>query len=159
MTESTGADPPTYVGNVDAAIRRGAGDDAEYLFVVRGEEEAHAPGTLAFPGGKVETGPGDRGVVADAARREAREEVGVDIENPRLVTSTTFESDDGHTVLDLLVVAEYAGGEARVAAPDEVDAVEWRTADRVCDDDDVPPWTRESLAAVVSAVANESTEN
>lgn len=149
------AETPTYVVNVDVAVRRegradGPHDDAddEYLFIVRGEDEAHAPGTLGFPGGKVEAASDESGVVAATASREVREETGVAVTDVDLVTSSTFESDDGATVLNLVVAAEYAGGEAHPAAPDEVAAVEWRTTESVLADDDTPPWLRGYLEAL-----------
>ena len=152
------AESPTYVVNVDVAVSRdprvssqepGAGTAAtEYLFIVRGENEAHAPGALGLPGGKVDVPPAAAGVVESTARRETREEVGVDVADPELVRSSTFESDDGERVLNLLVAADYAGGEARPAAPDEVTAVEWRTAESVLADDETPPWTQAQLEAL-----------
>lgn len=63
------------------------------------------------------------------------------------MTSTTFESDDGAHVSNLLA-ADYAGGEAHPAAPDEVAAVEWRTVESVLAADETPPWTREQVRAV-----------
>lgn len=119
-----------------------------YLFIVRGENEAHTPGALGFPGGTVEAPSGEAGVVESTARREAREEVGVDVADSQLVTSTTFESDDGERVSNLLVAADYAGGEAHPAAPAEVAAVEWRTVESVLADDETPSWTREQIRAV-----------
>jgi 8-oxo-dGTP diphosphatase len=141
---------PTYVVNVDPVIARDGPDGTEYLFVVRGDEEEHAPGMLGFPGGKVEADPGESDVIDATAKREAREEAGVEIEHVEQVTSTTFELDFGPTCLNVVVTADYAGGEAHVADPDEVAAVEWRTAESVLDDEDTPPWTAELLEEVIA---------
>ncbi|MFB6220204.1 MAG: NUDIX hydrolase, partial [Halolamina sp.] len=122
----------------------------EYLFIVRGEDEDHAPGTLGFPGGTLEAPPGESGVLAATARREVREEVGVDIAGIDLVTSTVFELDTGRACLNVLVVAEHAAGEAYVADPEEVGDVAWRTAESVFDADETPPWTAELLEDVVA---------
>ena len=140
---------PTYVVNVDPVIARDGPEGTEYLFVVRGDDEEHAPGMLGFPGGKMEAAPGESAVLDATAKREAREEAGVEIENVEQVTSTTFELDFGPTCLNVVVTADYAGGEAHVADPDEVAAVEWHTAESVLDDEETPPWTAELLENVV----------
>ena len=141
---------PQYVVNVDPVIARETAKGTEYLFVVRGDDEEHAPGMLGFPGGKMEAGPGESDVLDATAKREAREEAGVEIEHVRQVTSTTFELDFGPTCLNVVVTADYAGGEAHVADPDEVAAVEWRTANSVLDDEDTPPWTADLLEEVIA---------
>lgn len=145
-----GEDPPKYAVNVDVAVRREPPETGpEYLFIVRGEDEVHAPGTLSFPGGTLEADPGEAGVVTGTARRELREEVGVELTDSEIVTSTTFELDSDHPCLNLVVTAEYDGGEAHVADPEEVGAVEWRTAEDVLGADETPPWTRDLLEAVL----------
>lgn len=141
---------PQYVVNVDPVIAREGADGTEYLVIVRSENEEHAPGMLGFPGGKVEAGPGEADVLEATAKREAREEAGVEIQNVAQVTSTTFDLDYGPTCLNVVVTADYAGGEAHAADPEEVAAVEWRSADDVIDDPDTPPWTAELLAEVVA---------
>ena len=141
---------PTYVVNVDVAVARERDDATEFLFIVRSDEEDHAPGTLGFPGGKVEVGPGESGVLDATARREVREEVGVEIAAIEQVTSTTFDLDSGRRCLNVVVTADYAGGEAHVADPAEVADVAWRTPDSVLDDETTPPWTAELLAEVVA---------
>lgn len=146
-----------YVVNVEVVVRRPApggdpvaGDGThEYLFVVRSDAEDHAPGSLGFPGGTVEAEPGGSDVVFDTGRREVREEVGVAVENRRYVRSTTFETDRGRPCLNIVLRADHAGGEARVADPAEVAGVAWHRADEILGDESLPPWTRESLRAVL----------
>ncbi len=142
-------DDPQYTVNVDVAIRRETGDAPEYLFIVRGTDEEHAPGTFGFPGGTLEATPGQAEVLAATAQREVREEVGVDIADPQLITSTVFELDGGRPCLNVVITAEYAGGETHVAEPEEVDAVEWRTPETVLRSEETPPWTRDLLDAVL----------
>lgn len=143
-------DDPRYTVNVDVAVRRLTDGSPEYLFIVRGEDEEHAPGTFGFPGGTLEAPAGEPDVLTATARREVREEVGVAIADPELVTSTTFELDMGRTCLNVIVTADYAGGEAHVADPDEVGDVTWETPESVLGDDDTPPWTAESLEDVLA---------
>lgn len=110
-----------YVVNVDCAVV----EDGEYLLIERAASEGHAGGTLASPGGTVDDPPADVDPVVATARRELREEVGLAVGAVDYVTSRTFETDDGTRVLNVVVRCERVGGEARVAAPDEVAAVEW----------------------------------
>ena len=116
---------PNYVVNVDCAVRRGA----EYLFVERAASEDHAAGQLACPGGKLEDPPAGEDAVAATARREVREETGVEVRDVTCVTSGTFVSDTGDAVLNVVTRGEYADGEAHPREPDEVAAVEWLTPD------------------------------
>ncbi|MDZ7826307.1 MAG: CoA pyrophosphatase [Gammaproteobacteria bacterium] len=59
-----------------AAVLRGRGEDTEVLLIRRAERRGDPwSGHMAFPGGHVE--PGER--MVDAARRETREETGLDL--------------------------------------------------------------------------------
>lgn len=127
---------PKYVVNVDVAVARAG----EYLFIERAAGESHAAGTLAFPGGKVEDPPDEDDPIAATARREVSEETGVTVEDVEYVLSNTFESDDGQSVLNVVVRGEYASGTAHVRAEDEVAAVHWLSPDTLDGRDDVPPY-------------------
>ena len=116
-----------YVVNVEGAVVR---DDA-YLVIERGADEDHAPGSLAFPGGKVETPPGGRDPIESTARRELREEVGVDVSEVEYVLSSTFETDDGTPVINVVTLCTDGGGDVSPRASDEVSAVHWLTADEI----------------------------
>lgn len=133
-----------YLVNVDVAVHRG---DA-YLFIERGADEDHAGGLLGFPGGKLEADPGTADALETTAIREVAEEVGVTVESPSYVHSSTFGTDDGRQCLNVLVRAPYVEGEARPKAEDEVAAVHWLTPDELADRDDVPEFTRAYLEQV-----------
>lgn len=135
-----------YVVNVGVAVLR----DGEYLLIERGAEEEHGAGLLAFPGGKLEADPGERGVLCATAHREVREETGVEIEHVRVVDSNVFALDDGRQVVNVVTTADYADGEAHRAAPDEVAGVEWR-APAAIRDGDTPDFLVTSLDAVETA--------
>lgn len=141
-----------YVVNVDCAVVH----DGEYLFVRRSEHEDHAAGERAFPGGKLEADPGTTAAIAATARREVREETGVEIRTPTVVTSSTFLSDDGLRVLNVVTTARYDGGTARVNDPAEVAAVEWLTPTAVREDPDTPGFLLAYLDSVVEVWADET---
>ncbi|MEF8802017.1 MAG: hypothetical protein V5A38_12880 [Halolamina sp.] len=67
--------------------------EPEYLFITLGEDADHASATGDFPGGTLETAPRKASVITGTACREIRERVDVEIGNPTLVTSMTFELD------------------------------------------------------------------
>ena len=132
-----------YVVNVDVAVAR----DGEFLLIERSVQEEHGAGLLAFPGGKLEADPGERGVLRATARREVREETGVEIERVRVIDSSVFALDDGRQVVNVVTTADYADGEAHRAAPDEVAPVEWRPPAAIRDDD-----TPDFLVAYLDAI-------
>ncbi|WP_254839513.1 NUDIX domain-containing protein [Natronomonas marina] len=116
-------DEYTYVVNVEGAVVR----DGAYLLVERAADEEHAAGLLGFPGGKVETDPGVDAPIEATARRELREEVGIEVGDVEYVHSRTFETDTGAACLDIVTRCEHVGGEARPRSPEEVAAVHWLT--------------------------------
>jgi len=117
----------TYLVNVDGVVVR----DGEYLLIERAAGEAHAGGTLAFPGGTVEQPPGSENPIETTVRRELNEEVGIEVGNVAYVTSRTFESDDGSQCINIVTMCEHVRGEPFPRAPDEVAAVHWLTADEI----------------------------
>ena len=136
-----------YVVNVDGVVVR----DGEYLFIERGADEDHAGGLLSFPGGKVERPPDGEDAVAATARRELREEVGVEVGDVEYVHSSTFRADDGTPCLNVLALCEYAGGEARPRATDEVAAIHWFSPEAIREREDVPAFV-ERYVELVDAV-------
>jgi 8-oxo-dGTP diphosphatase len=130
-----------HVVNVEVAIVR----DGRYLAIERGARMAYGAGWLTFPGGKLDIGPGLAAALEETARREAREEVGLDLDDPIVyVESHTFATPDT-PVLDVVMLAQASKGEAYPASPDEVDAVHWLTIEAFLADPRTQPWTKTSL--------------
>lgn len=105
--------------------------EGEVLLSQRPSSAAHLPGVWEFPGGKIEAGE----TPAQAARREAREEVGLEIEivAPREVIEWEYEA---RRVTLHPFDARILGGEAKArqvaawkfVAPAQLDAGEFPPA-------------------------------
>ena len=129
--------------NVEAAVYH----DGRYLVLVRGDEEDHAAGALAFPGGKL-----DYAVMADileqTAVREVLEETGVVVEQVQYVEAHSFTTPDGTPVVDIVFLCRYVSGTLTITDPGEVAALRWMTAEEILADSACPPWMEPSLALV-----------
>ena len=134
-----------FVVNTQCAVLRGE----RILMIVRGAGVKHAPGVLAFPGGKVEIDDGPADVLEAAVRREVLEETGIAV-SPSLeyVRSVAFSMNDGTPVVDVLFLGEYVKGEPQVSDPGEVADILWMTADEILVHDKTPPWLKNSIHAV-----------
>ena len=132
---------PQHVVNTQAAVFRGG----RYLMIVRGEFEEHAPGALSPPGGKVEYGDDETGVIEATLRREVLEETGVTVGEMSYIRSRRFESDEGTSIVDLAFLCKYQSGEAFAADPDEVAEVYWLTAEEIMVHPKTRPWTQATM--------------
>ncbi|MHB0858170.1 MAG: nucleotide triphosphate diphosphatase NUDT15 [Anaerolineae bacterium] len=74
---------------------------------------AHGEGTYAAPGGHIEFGES----LAEAARREVREECGLEIEAPRLLSVGTYMWGDDKHYIDVDVVCQAPTGEPCTLEP------------------------------------------
>lgn len=119
---------PQFVVNVQCAVVR----DGRYLMIVRGNGVEHAPGVLAFPGGKVETGDGPSEVLETTAMREVLEETGVRVSSDlKYVRSSTFVITGVGHVVDVLFLGEYESGEPTITDTLEVADILWMTAEEI----------------------------
>jgi 8-oxo-dGTP diphosphatase len=137
-----------YIVNVEAAVYH----EGRYLMIVRGMNEANAPGTLSFPGGKIEGARDEPDVVEATLRREIREETGLAV-GPELVyvQSKAFTGSDGKPIVDLLFICRYASGEPAITAEaegGEVAGLAWMTAEEILAHPKAPAWTRADLHSV-----------
>ncbi len=78
------------------------------------------PGWWGWIGGKLEFGE----TLQDCARREAREEAGVEVTNLRLLCISSIIVEDQHWV-DVEFLGDIAAGEPYAAAPDELTEWSW----------------------------------
>ncbi len=130
-----------YLVNVEVIICR----EGQYLTIIRSENEEHAPGTLSFPGGKVEDAGITQDILEETARREALEEVNVTISELAYVESKSFRGDDGNDVVDIVFLAKYLSGEPTPGDPDEVESLTWLTAEEIRQHPKSPEWTIDSI--------------
>jgi len=126
---------------VTATVLLHRGD--RWLLTVRGTTVDDAAGQLGLVGGHVEhpgTGPG---LLEATARREASEEVGLDLQD---VPLTYLESEHFVTDAELgqvtvaFLAAAPADHEPVVADPVELSAVGWWTPEEARADDRCPDW-------------------
>ncbi len=78
------------------------------------------PGWYGWIGGKLEFGE----TLQACARREAREEAGIEITNLRLLCVSSIIVEDQHWI-DVEFLADIASGEPHAAAPDELTEWTW----------------------------------
>lgn len=133
-------DAAQFVVNVAAAVYR----SGEYLLVERAAGEDHAAGELSLVGGTVEQEEGGDDVLAATARREVREETGVEVGEVAYVTSATFEDDEGSPCVNVVFLGRHESGNGAIREPDEMAAVHWLAPDELAD---ASPWTRSYVDA------------
>ena len=138
-------DREMFVVNIQCAVVR----DDRILMIVRGEDVRHAPGVLAFPGGKVEIEDGPADILETTARREVLEETGITVSSElEYVRSVSFSINDGTPVVDVLFTGEYAGGDPKISDPGEVADIRWMTVDEILAHKKTPPWLKDAIAQV-----------
>ena len=84
------------------------------------------PGWYGWVGGRLEFGE----TLQDCARREAREEAGIEITNLRLLCISSIIVEDQHWI-DVEFLADIAEGEPHAAAPDELIDWDWYPLDQL----------------------------
>ena len=129
---------PDFVVNVEGVIY----DGDRYLMAFRSEQEAHADGTLALAGGKVE-GTNAPDALEETLRREIREEVGVEVSDLVYVESHSFGS--APPCVDVVFLCRHVSGTPTAVDPAEVGVVQWMTLEEVLAHPKTPPWIARSL--------------
>ena len=87
----------------------------------------YAPGDWCAPGGKMEMNESPE----ECARRETREEAGIEIENLRFITITNDIHPVGTHYVTISYVADWKSGEVRVMEPDKCAEWEWFSWDEL----------------------------
>jgi len=133
--------PDGRLHGVILACRR---DDGRWLLIRRGEGVGAAPGKVCFPGGAIEHGEPRE----DAAQREAREELGVEVALIKHVWH--YELDER----PLTLFGYYARLESHdfEPCPNEVAETLWLTTDEIVNHPDVLPHTDKFVEALMLIV-------
>lgn len=87
---------------------------------------SHGADSWGLPGGHLEFGESWEACVS----RETLEEVGLTIKNIRFLTATNdvFKSENKHYIT-IFMIADWAGGQAKVLEPDKCLSIGWFTYD------------------------------
>ena len=137
-------DSELYAVTVCVLIRRGN----TWLLVLRAPGVAYAPNMIGMIGGHVDVTDPEAGVLEATARREAAEEVGLDLSQVPLtyLESEFFITSGGERQITVTFTAPAPpGDEAYVNAPDELVEVGWWTLDDLEEDPRCPPWLPDLL--------------
>jgi 8-oxo-dGTP diphosphatase len=111
----------------------------------RSEKEEHAGGSLSLVGGKVEKEGNSSDILERTLKREFFEEVGVEVSNLKYVNSSSFVTDLGLNVVDIVFLCDYKSGEAYAKSPDEVDGVVWMTTEQILNNSELPIYLKENI--------------
>lgn len=131
-----------FIVNVEGAVCR----DGQWLLITRSMKEEHAGGTLSLVGGKVDAEGHSQEILERTVRRELFEEVGIRVKDEAaFVYSSSFVTDDGSHVINVVFMCEYDEGKAYCKSPDEVEAVHWLDYEAIMNHPQAPPWTKESI--------------
>ncbi|MCL5008726.1 MAG: NUDIX domain-containing protein [Patescibacteria group bacterium] len=109
-------------------IRVGAGviviKDGKTLLAKR-KKKALGDGQWGSAGGHVEAGE----TPAQAAIRETREELGIEVGNLKFLTCLDEQWKNGKQYVDIIFLADILSGDPRPMEPDKVEAVGWFSLD------------------------------
>lgn len=86
----------------------------------------HAGGTWCAPGGHLESGESWE----KCARREVREETGLEIENIHFGNATNDMYTDKHYVT-IQMIADWKSGEPQILEPEKMERWDWRALDDI----------------------------
>lgn len=89
-------------------------------------KNSHGAGEYAWPGGHLEYMEG----MENCARREVREETGIEIKNLRFLRVMNFKTAEKHYA-DLSFIAEWELGEPKVLEPEKCEGWEWYEIDNL----------------------------
>ncbi|WP_282142535.1 NUDIX hydrolase [Cytobacillus oceanisediminis] len=131
-----------FIVNVEGAIRK----NDKWLIIERSKKEEHAGGLLSLVGGKVDIEGGSSNILERTVKREILEEVGVKVKDSlTYVNSTSFVTDTGQNVVDVVFLCEYESGEALPIIPDEVEKVSWLTSEEILNHPKSPIYLKENI--------------
>ncbi|WP_096153282.1 MULTISPECIES: NUDIX hydrolase [Bacillus] len=130
-----------FIVNVEGAIYK----ENKWLLIRRSEKEEHEGGQLSLVGGKVEQEGHTTDIFERTVKREIWEEVGIEVDNLQYVNSSTFVTDVGEHVVDIVLLCQHVAGVAYAKSPDEVDEVLWLTTEEIMNNPSLPPYLKHNV--------------
>lgn len=92
------------------------------LVLIGKRKGSHGAGQWAWPGGHLEYMES----FVDCAKREVREETGIEINNVRFLRLMNLKKYAPRHYVDVGLIADLQSGEPRIMEPEKVEAWEWR---------------------------------
>lgn len=131
-----------FIVNVEGAIYK----DNQWLIIERSKKEEHAADLLSLVGGKVEQEGNTTDILERTVQREIFEEVGIKVkENLTYIHSTSFITDTGEDVVNIVFLCEYESGKASAKSKDEIESVHWMTSQQIENHPYAPSYLKESI--------------
>lgn len=141
-----------FIVNVEGAIYK----NEKWLLIRRSEKEEHAGGLLSLVGGKVEKEGTSTDILEKTLKREITEEVGIEVSNLRYVNSSSFVTDSGLNVVDIVFLCDHESGEPFAKSPDEVDDVIWMTTQQILNNSNLPVYLKENIKLAEKLLNNKT---
>ncbi|MFJ8103373.1 MULTISPECIES: NUDIX hydrolase [unclassified Lysinibacillus] len=131
-----------FIVNVEGAIRK----DDKWIIVERSKKEEHAGGLLSLVGGKVDIEGISSNILEKTLKREVFEEIGIKIkENLKYIHSTSFVTNKGENVVDIIFLCEYESGDIFVKQPEEVEKVFLLATEEILNNPQAPKFLKEYI--------------
>jgi 8-oxo-dGTP diphosphatase len=130
-----------FIVNVEGAIYR----NGKWLLILRSEKEEHAGGGLSLVGGQCEMEGVSSDILERTLQREIFEEVGCEVTGLSYVNSSSFISDSGKHVIDIVFLCHHKSVEPYAKSCEEVDDVVWMTTSEILAHSEIPGFLKENI--------------
>lgn len=137
-----------FVVNVEGAIHR----NGKWLLIRRSEKEEHAGGMLSLVGGKCEVEGFSSDILERTLIREVFEEVGIKVIDLKYVNSSSFVTQAGINVIDIVFLCRPESGEPYAKSTEEVDDVLWMATSEILRHDELPEYLKKNLKLAENAL-------
>ncbi|MGP4071065.1 NUDIX domain-containing protein [Piscibacillus sp. B03] len=130
-----------FIVNVEGAIIY----NEKWLIIQRSQKEEHAGGLLSLVGGKCDLEGESYDILERTLHREINEEIGIDVDILNYVTNSSFTTDTGLNVVDVVFLCRHKSGEPYVKSPDEVESIKQMTTSEILSHRKAPYYLRRNL--------------
>lgn len=96
-------------------------------------------------GGKCEIEGVASDILERTLKREIFEEVGIEVTGLRYVNSSSFVTESGQNVIDIVFLCEHESGEPYAKSKEEGDDVMWLTTQEIFHRTDLPPYLKKNI--------------